>query len=333
MRVLCMGETLLRYSTPKGMRMHDLQFNVHVGGSETNIAVSLSTFGFDSQLFTKLGDNFLGEAILRFLHSYQVDTSKVLFSNERIGSYYLESGSGNRTSQVLYDRANSAMTTLKRAEVDIPKLFEGVDAFVVSGITVALSSEIKELVLMMMKYCNMHQITVVYDSNYRAKLWPMEEAGEALKELLPYVNILSAGYLDAQNLLGLSSEKEDFEGRLQDFYQQMTKLYPQITYLTCTKRDIISTSVNDLTGYLYHQGQLYVSPTYHIDDIVDRVGGGDAHFSGLLYGLFNQKPLAEALKFACCASVLKHTVMGDANQFTVQEIEAFMQQGTSRIFR
>lgn len=333
MKILCMGETLLRYSTSKGHRMTGLSFQVHVGGSETNMASSLALFGFETQLFTKISTNFLGDAILRFLHSYQVDTSKVLPSKERVGVYYLENGSGNRTSQVVYDRANSAMTTLVKEEVDIASICKDIDVFVVSGITVALSKEIKEIVVAMMQYCKDHHIQVVYDSNYRAKLWTTQQAGQALKEVLPYVTILSAGHLDAMHLLGLTSKKEGHEERLLDFYQQITHQYPNIEYITATKRDIISTSVNDLKGYLYHQGQLFVSSTYHIDDIVDRVGGGDAYMSGLLYGLLMHKEISYCLAFACSASVLKHTIHGDANQFTVEEIEAFMNHGAARINR
>lgn len=333
MKVLCMGETMLRYSTNKGHRMTELDFNVHVGGSETNIAGSLALFGFESQFFSKISDNFLGDAILRFLHSYGVDTTKVIRSSERVGCYYLENGSGNRTSQVVYDRANSAMTSLVQNEVDIPSLCKDIDVFVVSGITVALSREIKNIVIAMMKYCNEHNITVVYDSNYRAKLWTVEEAGYAFKEVLPYVDILSAGHLDAINLLGLSSDQENHEELLSDLYNQMIKQYPNLKYITSTKRDIISTSINDLQGYVYHDGALHCSSIYHIDDIVDRVGGGDAYMSGMLYGLLHHKDISYCLEFACSASVLKHTIHGDANQFTVAEIENFMDKGTSRIER
>lgn len=184
----------------------------------------------------------------------------------------------------------------------------------------------------MVKHCQNNHILVVYDSNYRAKMWSIKEAGHALKELLPYVDILSAGYLDAQNFLGIESQQDTFDLRLLDVYEQMKEIYPNLKYITCTRRDIISTSVNDLTGYLYSD-RLYVSKTYHIDDIVDRVGGGDAYLSGLLYGLLNQMDLQFSLEFGCCASVLKHTIHGDANTFSVDEIKNFMEAGVVRINR
>ena len=183
-----------------------------------------------------------------------------------------------------------------------------------------------------LKYCKEKGITTVYDNNYRAKLWSVEQAGAAFKEILPYVDILSAGYLDAQNFLGLKSEHSDFEDMLADLYAQMKAMYPNLRYITSTRRQIISTSVNKLTGYLYTD-RLHVSPTYHIDDIVDRVGGGDAYISGLLYGLLNGKDAEYCLQFGCCASVLKHTIHGDANLFSVKEIENFMAAGTSAINR
>jgi len=332
MKVLCMGETLLRYSTLKGHRMSELDFRVHVGGSETNIAVSLAQYGFDASLLTKLPNHALGDAVISFLKKYGVNTSHIIRNDMRIGSYFLENGSGNRSSQVIYDRQYSAMTSFSLDDIVLEDIFKDVDVFVVSGITVALNETVRQAVLEMLKYCQENHITVVYDSNYRAKMWSVEEAGAALKKILPYVDILSAGYLDAQNFLGLTSTKEDFEEKLEDLYVQMKELYPNLKYMTSTRRNIISTSVNELTGYLYSD-RLYVSKTYHIDDIVDRVGGGDAYISGLLYGLLNEMDLQYSLEFGCCASVLKHTVHGDANSFSVNEIDSFMKQGTSRINR
>lgn len=332
MKVLCMGETLLRYSTLKGHRLKELDFKVHVGGSETNIAVSLAQFGFDTSLLTKLPNHALGEAVVSFLKSFGVDTSHIIRNDMRIGSYFLENGSGNRTSQVIYDRQNSAMTSFSLDDVNLDDLFKNVQVFVVSGITVALNKTVCDAVVTMMQYCQKHNITVVYDCNYRAKMWSIEEAGQALKRILPYVHILSAGYLDAQNFLGLTSDKVTFEERLTDYYEQMKEIYPQLQYMTCTKRDIISTSVNQLTGYLY-SNRLYVSKKYDIDDIVDRVGGGDAYLSGILYGLLHHKDLQYTLEFGCCASVLKHTIHGDANTFSAQEIHDFYEAGTSKINR
>lgn len=332
MKILCMGETLFRYSTKKGHRINELNFQVHIGGSETNIAVSLAQFGFNVSLLTKLPNHALGDAVISFLKKFDVDTSKILRNDMRMGSYYLENGSGNRTSQVIYDRQYSAMTSFSLNDIIIEELLKEIDVFVVSGITVALNDTVKNSVLKILEYCQQNNILVVYDSNYRAKMWSIEAAGKALKQILPYVDILSAGCLDAQNFLNLTTQKVAFEEQLIDYYQQIKKLYPNIQYMTCTKRDIISTSVNNLTGYLYHD-HLYVSKTYHIDDIVDRIGGGDAYLSGVLYGLLNQKDLQYSLDFGCCASVLKHTIHGDVNTFNITEIDNFMKAGISRINR
>ncbi|MFV0393399.1 MAG: PfkB family carbohydrate kinase [Coprobacillaceae bacterium] len=333
MKCLSMGETLLRYATDKGKRMQELSFHVHVGGSETNIATSLANFGYESELFSKISDNDLGTGIMKFLHSHQVNTDKVIRSKERVGSYYLEIGSGNRTSKVIYDRANSAMTTLSKEEIDVARLCKGIDIFIVSGITLALSREIQDIVIAIMKYCKEHDISVVYDSNYRAKLWSQKEAGNALREVLPYVDVLSAGHLDAKYLLNMDIQTGEHEEVLLDCYQKIKEQYPNIKYIISTKRDIISSSINELQGYLYDGEKITTSNLYGIDDIVDRVGAGDAFMSGAIHGILQKNDLSYIINFACCASVLKHTVHGDANAFTVAEIEEFMEHGVARIQR
>ncbi|WP_296876325.1 sugar kinase [Thomasclavelia sp.] len=332
MKILCMGETLLRYSTKKGQRISSLAFDVHVGGSETNIAVNLAQYGFQTSLLTKLPNHALGDAVISFLRSYGVDTSLILRNDMRLGSYFLENGSGNRASQVIYDRSFSAMTSFTLEDIDLNTVFKDIDVFIVSGITVALNQTLQDAIITMCKYCNDHHITVVYDSNYRAKLWSIARAGQALKQILPYVDILSAGDLDAKNFLGITSQETDENKKMAEIYKEIKKQYPNIKYLVSTKRKIISTSINELTGYLYDDC-LHVSKTYHIDDIVDRVGGGDAFISGVLYGLLSKGESDYALEFGCCASVLKHTIHGDANKFSIQEIEDFMNQGTVKINR
>lgn len=333
MRVLCMGEVLLRYATPKGKRLQDLCFDVHVGGSESNVAVNLSCMGVSTQLFTKLSDHLLGEAVIRFLKTYGVDTTKIIRAPGRVGSYYLESGSGQRASQVIYDRDFSVMTTLQEDEIDLVKLFADVSLFVVSGITVALNPTLKKIVLKMLKYCKAQQIMVAYDVNYRAKLWDQETAGIALKEILPYVTILSAGELDAVSFLQLQSQQDSLAQRLLAYDQQITAMYPNIEYIVCTDREIISASVNHLTGYLYHRGKLLTSQTYCMDDIVDRVGGGDAFFAGILYGILQAVSLDKTLALGIGAACLKHTISGDVNPFTIEEIENFVVNQNQRIVR
>lgn len=333
MKVLCMGETLLRYSTKKGQRFESMNFDLHIGGSETNIAVNLANLGIESKLFTKIPNNPLGKTVVKFLKANDVDPSPIIFDQGRMGVYYLEIGSGNRGSSVIYDRAYSSMTTLKATEINKETLFNDVGLFLVSGITAALNTELKNIVVDLVKYCKDQGITVAYDVNYRGKLWSVEECGKALKEIIPYVDILSAGSLDAENFLGYKSDEDSFEGKLEDYYKQMTVAYPNLKMIVSTKRQIISSSVNDLTGYMYRNGQFIKSNTYHIDDIVDRVGGGDAFMAGILYGYIQNDDNEHLLNFGCCASVLKHSIEGDANQVTKEEVETYLQNGTGRISR
>ncbi|MGM9940365.1 MAG: PfkB family carbohydrate kinase [Bulleidia sp.] len=332
MKILCMGETLLRFSTPKGYRIPQLQFQVHVGGCETNMAVNLAQLGMDCSVLTILPDNAIGDGVISFLRQYGIDTTKIIRNDMRMGTYYLETGSGNRASSVIYDRADSAMTSFTLDDIRLEDVFDGIDVFVVSGITAALNHTLQDAVVTMVQYCREHGIMVVYDSNYRAKLWTVEEAGKAMKRILPYVDVFSEGYRGAQAFLHLTCDAESYEEKLNDVYDQMKQLYPNLKYITSTKREIISTSVNRLTGYLY-DGTLHVSDTYQIDDIVDRVGGGDAFFSGILYGILTGMDMDHTVSFGTCASVLKHTVYGDANAFNAREILDFMSNGTSRINR
>lgn len=332
MKILCMGETLLRFSTQKGQRISGLSFQAHVGGCETNVAVNMAQLGFDTALLTELPVHAIGDSVLSFLRQYGVDVSRIIRKDMRMGTYYLETGSGNRNSSVIYDRKYSAMTSFSIDDVNLDEVFDSIDVFVVSGITVALSDALQEAVVVMVQYCHEHGITVVYDSNYRAKLWSVEQASKAMKRILPYVDIFSEGYLGAQTFLHLNSEKDTYEEKLEDVYQQMKQMYPNLKYITSTKRDIISASVNELKGYLF-DGTLYASEPYRIDDIVDRVGGGDAFLSGILYGILNQMSMQETVTFGVCSSVLKHTVSGDVNAFNQREITDFARNGTSRITR
>ena len=333
MRCLCMGEVLLRYSTAKGVRIQDLSFQTHVGGSETNIAVSLVNFGHESFLFSKVSDNALGDGILQFLRSHQVDTQYIVRSKGRVGCYYLEVGSGNRASKVLYDRADSAMTSMQKDTFDVATICKDKDVFIVSGITMALGKQVQELIIDIMKYCQKHGILVVYDSNYRANLWSQKEAGDAMRSVLPYVSILSAGLLDGQYLLSMQTKKTTFVDQLTDIYGQIQKQYPNIRHMVSTQREIMSASVNRLTGYHYCDDTLVCSKTYTIDDIMDRVGAGDAFISGCIHALLQNKDSAFVIDFGCSASVLKHSIIGDVNTVSEAEVLAYMENAYAPIQR
>lgn len=334
MRVAGFGEIMLRLSTAKGMMISKTNnLNVHYGGGEANVLISLSNFGIDTKMITKVSNDDIGKSILNYLKSYDVDTEFVQKSNKRTGIYFLEVGSGNRSSKVIYDRADSAFSNMKVDELDISKALEGVDIFHFSGITLALSKELRSLTMKILKHCKANNIMVSYDSNYREKLWSIEEARKATLDILPYVNILSAGILDAENILKMSCDYEDKYDKLKYYYLEISNSYPEIKHIFSSIRVIKSVSINTLQCNYYTKKQLYSSNIQVIDDIVDRVGGGDALTAGVLYGILENKSPEYISEFSTSASVLKHSIHGDANLVSVNDVENLMKNGVGRINR
>lgn len=334
MKVAGFGEIMLRLSTDVGkMILQSDRFNVNYGGGEANVLISLSHFGIDTKMITSVSNDDIGKSILRYLRSYDIDTEFVTLSDHRTGIYYLQVGSGIRSSKVIYDRDNSAFCNMKVGDIDIAKALEDVDVFHFSGITLALSNDLRELLMQMLAYCREHNIMVSYDSNYRAKLWSLEEAREATLKVLPYVDILSAGILDAENILLMNCELEDNHEKLKYYYDEITKTYPNIKHIFSSHRDIESSSVNKLQCNYYTDGILYLSNKINIDSIVDRVGGGDALSAGIIYSIINNKDPKYVCEFATCASALKHSILGDANLVELSDVERLMYEGVGKIAR
>ena len=334
MKVAGFGEIMLRLSTDVGkMILQSDRFNVNYGGGEANVLISLSHFGIDTKMITSVSNDDIGKSILRYLRSYDIDTEFVTLSDHRTGIYYLQVGSGIRSSKVIYDRDNSAFCNMKIVDIDIAKALEDVDVFHFSGITLALSNDLRELLMQMLAYCKEHNIMVSYDSNYRAKLWSLEEAREATLKVLPYVDILSAGILDAENILLMNCELEDNHEKLKYYYDEITKTYPTIKHIFSSHRDIESSSVNKQQCNYYTDGILYLSNKINIDSIVDRVGGGDALSAGIIYSIINNKDPKYVCEFATCASALKHSILGDANLVELHDVEKLMYEGVGKIAR
>ena len=334
MKVAGFGEIMLRLSTDVGkMILQSDRFNVNYGGGEANVLISLSHFGIDTKMITSVSNDDIGKSILKYLRSYDIDTEFVTLSDHRTGIYYLQVGSGIRSSKVIYDRDNSAFCNMKVGDIDIAKALEDVDVFHFSGITLALSNDLRELLMQMLAYCKEHNIMVSYDSNYRAKLWSLEEAREATLKVLPYVDILSAGILDAENILLMNCELEDNHEKLKYYYDEITKTYPNIKHIFSSHRDIESSSVNKLQCNYYTDGILYLSNKINIDSIVDRVGGGDALSAGIIYSIINNKDPKYVCEFATCASALKHSILGDANLVELSDVERLMYEGVGKIAR
>ena len=334
MRIAGFGEIMLRLATNKGFMVSNTNnYNANYGGGEANVLISLSKFGLDTKMITKVSNNDLGEGVISYLNSHRIDTKHVLWGDERTGIYFLEVGGGNRASKVIYDRSDSAFSNMKVTDLDIEQALYDVDLFHFSGITLALSKEIRKLTMDILKYCKSNNIMVSYDSNYRAKMWTLEEARQATLDILPFVNILSAGILDAENILKMNCEYECKYEKLNYYYNKINSDYPNIKHMFSSIRTLQSVSVNTLQCNYYTDYKLYTSKEYVIDDIVDRVGGGDALTAGILYSILNNKEADYVAEFATASSVLKHSIYGDANLVNVEDVESLMKNGVGKIDR
>ena len=335
-KVVTLGEIMLRFSTVAGERLAQTdKLTVNYGGAEANVAVSMAHFGFDAFFISKVPENPLGTAVERHLRSNGVRTDYLVKGGERLGTYYLEAGVGERSPQVTYDRKYSSFSELKLEEVNLEEILKDASLLHVSGITLALSPELRELSLLALKKAKEYGVTTSFDFNYRAKLWSQQEAGETIKPLLPYVDICFCGELDAIYLLGMTQADESLsqKERLTHYYAQLTEVYPNIQFISSTFRTVISASSNKLQGNLFAHGELYQSNVHHIDPIVDRVGGGDAFAAGILTGILDDQSPQQIISFATAASALKHTVYGDCNAFTKEEVVRFAGNEPGKIVR
>lgn len=329
-KVLTLGEIMLRLSTVESRLAETSEMQAHYGGGEANVAISLANFGHQAYFASKVPDNALGLAVKHHLNRFGVHTDYLLFGGQRLGIYFLEQGFGIKAANVVYDRAYSSFSQMKENEWERLDLFAGIDLFHLSGITPALSPAWVELLIKLMQEAKSRKVKISFDINFRGKLWSQAQASVALKQILPYVDYLSAGKLDAQYLLGIENAQDL---SLEQCYQEIKKRYPNIQVIYSTNRTILSAKHNQLQGTIYSQNQYYKSEVIDIPDIIDRVGGGDAYSAGILHGLLSGYSAQEIVNFATAASALKHMVYGDCNQFTLEEVQVYLENGSSKINR
>ena len=330
-KMLTLGEIMLRLSTTVGERVASSnQFFAHYGGGEANVAISLANFGHTVAFASKIPENALGDGVKQHLQRYGVECRYLLRGGNRLGTYYVETGIGERAAQVVYDRKGSSFVEMTKSEWPT-EMFEGIDIFHISGITPALSKNWQQTLIELVQAAKQAGAKISLDINFRGKLWTTDEAKQYLKQILPYVDFCSAGKLDAQVFMDIPAPDKETDDRY--YYDQMNQLYPNIELFYGTHRKVISASHNILTGRLWHQGNYVVSQSHIIDPIIDRVGGGDAFAAGVLHGIANQSSDQELIAFATAASALKHTVHGDCNLFSATEINDFIKNGSGKIVR
>jgi 2-dehydro-3-deoxygluconokinase len=335
--IVTFGEIMLRLAPPGFERfLQTPQFVATFGGGEANVAVALAQFGMPAAFVTVLpAANPVADACIGELRRFGVDTSRIVRGKGRLGIYYLEAGANQRPSKVVYDREYSAIALAKPGAICWEDTLAVAGWFHVTGITPAISASAADLALEGARAAKAKGLTVSCDLNYRKNLWKWgKPAAEVMRELMQSVDIAIANEEDVQMALGIQAEVDVHSGKLDRAqYEKLTARvlaeYPKLQAIAITLRESHSASHNGWSACLNDRQEFLVSRGYDITHIVDRVGGGDSFAAGLIYGLLNLKTHGEALEFAVAASCLKHSVPGDFNRFTVDEVNGLLKGGGS----
>ncbi len=326
--IITFGEIMLRLGAPDYLRLTQCdRFDVSFAGSEANVAVSLANYGLPVKYVTRLPDNPISDRCIRELNSYNVDTEFVIRGGKRIGILYLETGSNSRPSRVIYDREDSAFATICADSIDWKLIFRDAQWFHWTGITPALSENAAEVCRMAIKTANEMGLTVSCDINYRKNLWNYgKSASEVMPDLVAGCDIIAGNEEDCEKVFGIKNDSSSFL----PVCQQMMERFPKCRKMAVSNRESVNANHNFWSAVLYSDGTLKQSPKYDITDIVDRVGSGDSFMGALIYGLLSfDNDDQKALDFAVAASALKHTIKGDYNQVSVEEVLNLMNGDSS----
>ena len=338
MKVLTFGEMMLRLKPSESKRiLQSDKFEVTYGGSEANVAVSLSLQGDKVKYLTKVPDNLLGDSALGTLRKFGVDTGLVMKGGSRLGIYFFEKGASVRSTNVVYDRAGSSFATASAQEFDWNSLLADIGCFYFSGITAAISKEMQNTILNACKVCAKNGITVIYDTNFRGKMWSKEDAQTFSSKVMPFVNICLANDEDFESSLGIKAfngdmtcgieQKENFKSGMLEVQDK----YPNCHMVASILRDINSVEDSKWSALLLRDGKFYESSTYHMH-VYEGVASGDAFGAALVHGLLHKYDSQELIDYSIAASVLKLTISGDLNLVSEEEIKKLM-HGTEAMSR
>lgn len=332
-KVACFGEVMMRLSTP-GHQMFGQarQFNACYGGAEANVAISLATFGIPASFITRVPANDFGECVGQELRRHGVATDGIYMGGDRLGVYFLESGAGFRSSKVIYDRSHSSFATLTPGMIDWEAHLAGHDWFHWSGISPAVSQCAAAVCLEGVQMAQQLGLQVSCDLNYRSKLWQYTDSPEEIMtELMARTDVVLANPDDAWHYFGIRAEGYDIDDPAYNeaVLQLLVQRFPNIKTAVTTLRRTVNASHNTWAALLLHQGNSLLSPTYDLNPIIDRVGGGDSFMAGLIYGLLlHPNDLQYALNYAVAASALKHSIEGDANLVKVADVAKLLKGGS-----
>lgn len=324
-RVVSLGEIMMRLSPPGYERFVQADtLDMHFGGGEANVVLALSNYGMKGVFVSKVPDTAIGQAAINHLRRYGVDTQFIMRGGARLGIYFKENGTSVRAPQVIYDRAGSSISEAEIIDFDFDKIFEGADWFHISGITPSLSEKAAALAEATLKVAKAKGIRISIDINFRKKLWSIERAREVMTKLCHHADVC----IGPDACLGFTDEDADLLEcdfdleRYKVVFEKMKKEFG-FKYIASTLRDSHSASDNSLRALVYDGQEFYLTKKYDVR-IVDRVGSGDSFASGFIYGLLTGMPMAESAEFGIAAAALKHTIPGDVNHASLDEVKALM---------
>jgi 2-dehydro-3-deoxygluconokinase len=342
-KVVTFGEIMLRLASPGYLRFsQSTQLEATFGGGEANVAVSLANYGIPASFVSRLPKNDIGEWAIQNLRKYNVQTQDILRGGERVGIYFLETGAVARASKVVYDRAGSAIADIQPGMLDWEAIFKEANWFHWTGITPALSEGAAATCLEGIKMANKLGVTVSTDLNFRKNLWKYgKTAAEVMPELVAGCDVILGNEEDAEKVFHIQPEGVDVTAghveaaAYESVCRQLVKRFPRAKKVIITLRGSINANHNTWAGTLFNGEKIFFSPQYDITHIVDRVGGGDSFMGGLICGLLTYPDDdQQALNFAVAASCLKHTIYGDFNLVTVDEVKNLMKgDGSGRVSR
>jgi 2-dehydro-3-deoxygluconokinase len=341
-RLVTFGEIMLRLMPPGHERiLQTSRFVATLGGGEANVAVSVATFGWPASYVTVLPPAHpIAEAAIGELRRFNVDTSQIVRAKGRMGLYFVETGANQRASKVVYDRDYTSIMLAKPGDIDWSKVFDGAGWFHITGITPALSESAAALSLESVEQAKKHGLTVSCDLNYRKNLWKYgKKPAEVMPGLLKFVDVAIANEEDCQMSLGITSDVDVHSGQLDhSAYESLSgkvlREYPNLKSIAITLRESYSADRNGWAACINDRSEFMVSRRYEINDIVDRVGGGDSFAAGLIYAMLTGKPSRESLEFAVAASCLKHSISGDFNRIALEEVQGLLKgDGSGRVQR
>jgi len=336
-KTVTFGEIMLRLATPGHLRfVQSDSYEATYGGGEANVAVALAGYGLDSYFVTRLPGHELGQAAVNTVRKFGVKTDFIARGGDRVGIYFLETGASQRASKVIYDRAGSSVTQMRPEMVDWDAVFKNTQWFHWTGITPALGKNAQDCLKVACDAARNAGATISCDLNFRKKLWTEKQAQAVMNPLMEYVDVCIANEEDVEKSLGFKAGATNVESAELDEagYAELAKsirMKYDFETVAITLRESFSASRNGWSAMLHDDKECRepVRSTRYDIQIVDRVGGGDSFASGLIYGLMSFDNTRKALEFAVAASCLKHSISGDLNLVSPEEVLKLMESGGS----